>query len=54
MEKHGFNLLLTSTIYDKADIVSRTCDFFKKANLLFYSFKYCTPTVLTFPLHSAY
>ena len=34
------------------DIVFRWCDFLKKANLLFYNFKFCSPSTLTFLLRS--
>ena len=43
---------LSFSLSDEVDIVYRTRDFLKKANLLFFNFKYCTPAVLTFLLRS--
>ena len=43
---------LTYDLSDDEDIVFRSRDFLKKANLLFYNFKFCSPSTLTFLLHS--
>ena len=39
-------------ISDDEDIVFRSRDFLKKANLFFYNFKFCSPSTLTFLLCS--
>ena len=43
---------LSVWISDDEDIVFRSRDFLKKANLLFYNFKFCSPSTLTFLLCS--
>ena len=43
---------LTYDLFDDEDIVFRSHDFLKKANLLFYNFKFCSPSTLTFLLRS--
>ena len=41
---------LTYNLSDDEDIVFRSHDFLKKGNLLFYNFKFCSPSTLTFLL----
>ena len=41
---------LTYNLSDGEDIVFRSHDFLKKGNLLFYNFKFCSPSTLTFLL----
>ena len=43
---------LTYDLSDDEDIVFRSRDFLKKGNLLFYNFKFCSPSTLTFLLRS--
>ena len=43
---------LTYNLSDDEDIVFRSRDFLKKANLLFNNFKFCCPSTLTFLLRS--
>ena len=43
---------LTYDLSDDEDIVFRSRDFLKKANLLFYKFKFCSSSTLTFLLRS--
>ena len=45
-------IYLTYDLSDNEDIVFRSRDFLKKANLLFYNFKFCSPSTLTFLLRS--